>query len=342
MQLEENVRLAPFTTFHIGGSARFFVRVNSVEEARESFNFAKEKNLKVLVLGGGSNILIDDAGFDGLVIKIEIEGITLERGPQEETQDKILIVAGAGERWDALVERSVEEKLWGLENLSGIPGTVGGAVAGNIGAYGSALSQTLQWVEVFDRESGEVKKMGNDACAFGYRDSFFKHDAGEHVILHAAFALSAVGKPNLSYKDLLERFDDSSQNIESVREAVLEIRKGKFPDLTQEGTAGSFFKNPVLPLAQAEKLQKHYPTMPLFTLPESSGVKVPLAWLLDKALGLKGLAVGHARLFEKQPLVIVAGENCTAREVHELSLLVTEKVFDACGITLEPEVKIIF
>jgi UDP-N-acetylmuramate dehydrogenase len=339
MSIEEQVCLGPHTTFHIGGPARFFVRIVRLEELQTSLKFARDRNSATLILGGGSNILIDDAGFDGLVLKIEMTGIEIEK----ESQNKTLVIAGAGEMWDNVVACSVTENLWGLENLSGIPGTVGGAIVGNIGAYGAALSQRLQWVEVFDRENGEIQRMNNHACAFGYRDSFFKHDAGKNIILRAAFALSSSGVPNLSYKDLAERLDGMQRvEIRTVREAVLAIRKNKFPDLLVEGTAGSFFKNPILPLQEAEDLQKRYPAMPLFILPESQGVKVPLAWLLDNVLGLKGFAVGRARLFEKQPLVIVAEKNCTAHEVREMVESVSKKVFDAFSITMEPEVKIIF
>ena len=333
MKIEENVPLKPLTTFGIGGAARFFSQVKSVEEAQKSLDFARDQNLQVLLLGGGSNMLIDDKGFDGLVIKIEIAGIEIE---------KEMLIAGAGESWDGLVERAVKENLWGVENLSGIPGTVGGAVAGNIGAYGQALSQTLLWIDVFDTHTREVVKMTNRECLFDYRDSFFKHDDGRHVILRAAFELSSAPKPELSYKDLTERFpEDTSLDIRAIRDAIVAIRKGKFPDLEVEGTAGSFFKNPILSKQAAEKLRAQYPMMPLFDMPETEGVKVPLAWLLDKVLDLNGYHIGGARLFERQPLVIAAARNTSSSDVRALAKAVQEKVFENFAIQLEPEVKII-
>ena len=178
MQIKENVPLAPFTTFGIGGPAAFFNTVASVDELKESLDFARDKNLTTLIFGGGSNMLVPDAGWAGLVIKIEIKGVEIEGG--KSTNEK-LIIAGAGESWDALVARTVSEKLWGIENLSGIPGTVGGAVVQNIGAYGAALSQTLSWVEVLDTQTGEVKKLTNAECAFGYRESIFKKEEGRYV-----------------------------------------------------------------------------------------------------------------------------------------------------------------
>ncbi len=345
MEIGENVPLAPFSTFHIGGPARYFARVESVADLKKALDlpagkagFARDKHLPTLILGGGSNTLFADEGFDGLVIKIEIKGIEVE----EQNKEEVLLIAGAGESWDDLVARAVDEKLWGLENLSGIPGTVGGAVVGNIGAYGAALSQTLTWAEIFDRESGEVTKINNAECAFGYRDSFFKKNSEKYIVLRAAFILSRSSKPDLSYKDLALRFgSEENTEISFIRKAVLEIREGKFPDLSREGTAGSFFKNPILPRVEADQLRRRFPDMPLFSMPEAEGVKVPLAWLLDHALSMKGLQMGRVRLFEKQPLVIVAENNCTAREVRDLAEHVSKKVFETFGIELEPEVKII-
>src|SRR6185437_15283796 len=149
MDIKENVPLAPLTTFQIGGPARYFISAQSIEDIKAGLNFAREKALPVFILGGGSNLLVSDKGYDGLVIKVELRGVEI---------DDTTVIAAAGEGWDALVERSVNEKLWGLENLSDIPGTVGGAVVQNIGAYGAALSETLLWAEVLDASSGEVKK----------------------------------------------------------------------------------------------------------------------------------------------------------------------------------------
>ena len=339
MSIEENVPLAPHTTFGIGGPARYLVLAQDEKEVYEGLVFAKEKQLPVLILGGGSNMLIDDAGFDGLVIKIEIKGIEIEA---EQGVGGVVVVAGAGEGWDALVERTTQEGLWGIENLSGIPGTVGGAASGNIGAYGQALSQTLAWAEVWDTKAGEIKRFTNTECAFGYRESFFSIHSGSYIILRAAFTLTKTPKPELSYKDLTERFKDEKQpSLQAIREAVLTIRYGKFPDLGVEGTAGSFFKNPIVSKEVAEELVAAYPGLPIFAMPETDGVKVPLAWLLDKVLALKGFAIGGARLFEKQPLVVAAKKGTPSSDVLELAQKVIEKVKENFSIEIEPEVKII-
>ena len=192
MNIEKNVPLAPYTTFGIGGPALFLICVKNVEELKEALSFAAQKQLRVLVLGGGSNVVIEDSGFDGLVIKIEIKGIEIEQ-----SAGGAVVTAGAGESWDALVERTAQEGLWGMENLSGIPGTVGGAVAGNIGAYGQALSQTVAWVDALDVHTKEIKRFTNTECMFGYRESFFSIHSGSYSILRAAFTLTKTPKPEL-------------------------------------------------------------------------------------------------------------------------------------------------
>lgn len=335
MHIQEQILLAPLTTFKIGGPARFFVRVQSVEELREALDFARDKALKIFILGGGSNVLMSDEGFDGLVVKIEIKGIEEKKGE---------IVAGAGEEWDAVVRFALERELWGVENLSGIPGSVGGAVVQGIGAYGQAVGQTLQWVEVFDRQTGKVKKLNNTECLFNYRGSVFKQEEGRYVVLHAVFKFKNTPEPNISYKDLTARFIGQSPSLLQLREAILDIRSQKFPNLSVEGSAGSFFKNPVLPQAQAQVLARKYPGMPLFSLPESSDIKVPLGWFLDFRHGvidLRDTKIGGARMYEKHFLVLAAERNTSSKDVKKLAQVVQEKVEDTLGIAIEPEVKMV-
>jgi len=331
MQIEEQVPLAPLTTFHIGGPAKFFVRVKTVEEIQESLDYARDKKLRVQVLGGGSNVLFSDAGFDGLVKKIELRDVV---------KDADTYVAAAGESWDALVERAVRDGLWGLENLSGIPGSVGGAVVQNIGAYGAALSQTLVWAEAYDSATSALVHLTADQCSFGYRDSVFKHSE-RLVVVRAAFTLSPSPAPNLEYRDLAERFKAEDPSLQAIRTAVLDIRAHKFPDLAKEGTAGSFFLNPMVPRAQARALKERYPDMPLFDMPETPDVKVPLGWLLDHVLNLRGTAVGGARVFERQALVIAATRGATARDVNALAQMIRQGVRRTIGIDIHEEVKIL-
>jgi UDP-N-acetylmuramate dehydrogenase len=335
MTIEHNVPLAPLTTFHIGGSARFFVRVSTKEELAQALAYAKERELKVLILGGGSNMLIDDVGFNGLVIKIELMGVTIEHD-----KNGAIVVAGAGEGWEALVARAVEEKLWGIENLSGIPGTVGAAPVQNIGAYGCEIKDTLEWVEALDTETGGLLRLSREQCLFGYRSSIFKLNPGRLVVLQVALRLLEDGTPRLFYKDLAEVFQDApAPTLSAVRDAVLNIRAKKFPDLSQEGTAGSFFLNPAVSKEKAAQLLERYPELPQFPAP--NGVKLSLAWLLDNALQLRGYSHGSARLFEKQPLVIVASGSNAFSDVVALKDEILQKVFETLEIELEPEVRII-
>lgn len=317
--------------FHIGGPAKFLVRIHSVDELAEALDFAAQDNLAILILGGGSNVLARDEGFGGLVIQIAISGIEFSGAT---------VVAGAGVVWDVLVVQAVAHGLWGLENLSGIPGSVGGAMVGGIGAYGASVGQHLAWVEAYDTQSRSVKKFTNAQCVFGYRDSIFKHRP-ELVVLRAAFSLSANRAPDLSYKDLAERFAGKAPALSEVREAVLAIRQGKFPDVAVEGTAGSFFKNPIVGEAEAHALRERYPGLPLFAMPEARGSKVPLAWLLDHVLNMKGLAVGGARLFEKQPLVIAARGGATAHDVRALALRVKKEVKEKILLEIQEEVVVL-
>jgi UDP-N-acetylmuramate dehydrogenase len=330
MVVEEHVPLAPFTTFYIGGPARFFARISDVGELRDALAFAKEKNLNTLVLGGGSNVLVPDAGFDGLVIKIEIGGVE---------KNNTTLIVGAGESWDALAARAVSDGLWGIENLSGIPGTVGAAPVQNIGAYGAELKDTLAWLEAFDTETGEVVRFTNNECGFGYRTSVFKKTPGRYVVLRVAFALQRGGVPNITYKDLSIAFANKAPVLKDIRNTVLAIRAQKFPNLQEEGTAGSFFLNPVVSAETAARLGAQYPLLPQFAA--QGGVKLSLAWLLDNVLNLKGAHVGGARLFEKQPLVIAATRDAQASDVRALAQKIKTEAREQLGLEIEEEVRIL-
>ena len=337
MKIQENVSLAPFTTFRIGGAARFFVHASSVADVEEALAFAEEKNLSIFILGGGSNILISDAGFDGLVIKNEIRGIT------EELQgDSTRIIAGAGESWDDLVKFAVEKKgLYGLENLSFIPGTVGAAPVQNIGAYGSEVKDTIEWVEVYNSKTKKIEKISNIECHFAYRDSVFKHEKKHNVILRVAFLLQKNSKLSIDYKDVKKYFEDrkSQPSLCGVRDAIVEIRKNKLPDTSKIGTAGSFFKNVTIPKNNYEDLLKKYPLMPAFT--QDQMVKVPTAWILDNVCGFKGVRRGEVGVYQNQALVLVNFGKGTAQEIKNLSNEMIASVKEKTGIVISPEVEFI-
>ncbi len=367
MTIQEQIPLASYTTFKIGGPARFFCQVSDEDGLREAVTFAHDKKLRVFILGGGSNILMNDKGFDGLVIKMEIIGFTIQdsgitnKGVGSTINDSgitnnkeakithgenVTVSVGAGEQWDTLVEQTVERGLYGLENLSAIPGTVGAAPVQNIGAYGSEAAKVITNVRAFDTKTMKFVEFSNADCHFSYRDSLFKKEKGHYIITRVDFSLSKNGKVNIGYKDLadyfanLTRVDPSKKfpNLHEVREAVINVRWGKLPDWKLWGTAGSFFKNPIISADKFAELKSKYPELPGF--PESDGrVKISLGWFLDKVCDVKGLQKGNVQVYEKQALVLVTKPGATSEEVvslaHELMNLVKEKT----GIEIEGEVE---
>ena len=338
MKIEEHISLKPLTTFGIGGKARYFSRAGSVAELEEAVVFAKKEKVPIFILGGGSNVLISDEGFAGLVIKMDILGI--EFVPKK--SGVVEVVAGAGEEWDYLVGLAVEKGLHGIENLSHIPGSVGAAPVQNIGAYGVEVKGTISFVEVFDIESGETRVLKNKGCQFSYRDSIFKGEKGKQLIVTKdGFELKSNGKVNISYRDLEAYFSKKkvdAPTLAEVRQAVVEIRCAKLPDWRVIGTAGSFFKNPIVTKRSFVALRKLYPE--LLSYPWSKGaVKLSLAWILDNVCNAKGFHVGKATVYKNQALVLVNEGGASAEEVKELASKLQALVKEKTGIMIEPEVQ---
>ena len=332
MLLEERVPLKSFTTFHIGGPARFFISVRSTEEIFEAVREAKKRQLPFFILGGGSNVLVPDEGFNGLVIKMEYKGITFEeKGMQVEA------MVGAGENWDEFVAKVVARGLWGLENLSGIPGTVGGTPIQNVGAYGAEVADCISWVEAFDSKKEELRTFTNSECRFAYRDSFFKSPEGKHfIVTRVCYSLSTQPAPNLSYRDLERYFFRKEVTLPEIREAVLGIRKSKFPDISQMGTAGSFFKNPIVAAEVFKEMDAGMPGIPHFALPDGR-IKVSLGYILEK-LGWKGIRKGNAGVFERQALVLINLGNASSGEIRELATQIMDDVYKKIGVQITPEI----
>ncbi|MEI8248955.1 MAG: UDP-N-acetylmuramate dehydrogenase [Candidatus Taylorbacteria bacterium] len=348
--IQENVALAQYTTFKIGGPARYFCVVTDEDDLVYAVSFSKKNNLRTLVLGGGSNILISDQGFDGLVIKIEIEkklkvkSAKLKIGTQ---QDLYKVTVGSGMAWDDFVAQTVEQGLYGVENLSAIPGTVGAAPVQNIGAYGVEVGDVVSGVRALDTTTMEYIELTKEQCMFGYRDSIFKHHKGRYIITRVDFVLKRNGVVNTTYKDLKEYFGKKGDRTNGetytsadVREAVIDIRRNKLPDWNLWGTAGSFFKNPVVSKNTFDELKKTYPDMPGFVeVDDASRIKIPLGWVLDKICQVKGLQKGNAMVYEKQALVLVTKPGATATEVKELAYELMQCVKDKTGIEVEGEVE---
>ncbi|MDE1875177.1 MAG: FAD-binding protein, partial [Patescibacteria group bacterium] len=282
MKVLENIPLAGLTTFRVGGSARYFSTVKSEDDIITALAFARERNAPIFILGGGSNIVVPDGGFPGLVIKMELSGMSF----QDKGEGKFRAVVAAGEGWDAFVAETVRRGLWGLENLSHIPGTVGAAPVQNIGAYGVEVGGAIISVRALDRETGAAREFSNEECRFGYRDSFFKTAFGKRwIITSVTFDLNPAPQPNVSYKDLAEHFAGRAPSQAEIRDAVIAIRKNKFPDLSETGTAGSFWKNPIIPQSRFAELSERYPGMPSF--PAGTGDSRALARADDSQNMLK-------------------------------------------------------
>lgn len=344
MLLQENVLLAPLTTFKIGGPAQFFVDAKSLSDVEQAVAFAQSRNLNLFVLGGGSNLLISDSGWPGLVLRIAISGI--ERLPGER-EGNVLFEVGAGESWDRFVSHSVVAQCAGVECLSGIPGSVGGTPVQNVGAYGQEVSETITSVTAFDRKDGQVRELCAEACGFAYRSSIFNSaERGRFIILRVTFALQPGAEPHLEYADLKRHFEgrETRPNLAETREAVRHIRGGKGM-LIVEGdpdsrSAGSFFKNPVLSQAQHRELEERAAAKGL-VVPSYPALaqhrKVSAAWLVEKSGFSRGYSSGRAGISSKHTLAIVNRGGATAAEVLELKDQIQQRVEEIWDVRLEPE-----
>lgn len=337
MNFLENVALAPLTTLGVGGRARYFAEAENEDDVREAIGFAEERDLPLFVLGGGSNLVVADTGFDGLVLKIAIQGILTT-----EHAGRRIFTTGAGENWDVLVARSVEEDCAGIECLSGIPGSVGGTPVQNVGAYGQEVSQTIVEVVALDQHSCEVSTFTNEQCGFGYRTSIFNtSERGRWIILRVAYALIPHGAPLIEYADLKRYFKErnASPTLRDTREAVREIRRSKAM-LIVEGdedarSAGSFFKNPIISSADYEQIASGL-QVPKY--PATDGhVKIPAAWLVEHAGFAKGTTRGNVGISRKHALAIVNRGGATAADVMALKNEIQEAVEAKFGIRLQPE-----
>ncbi len=338
--IEEKVPLSGLSTFKVGGHASYLLRVTSCDEIKEAVLFAKEKSLPVMFLGGGSNILFGDSGFNGLILKIDIKGIRAEE--QKGGREEVLVTVGAGEGWDAFVAWTLAHGYFGLENLSAIPGTVGAAPIQNIGAYGVEAKDSIESVEVFDTESLEFKVLSNKECKFGYRSSIFKTPEGKSlVVTGATFRLSKLAEPKIGYKDLALYFKDKGiPTALEVRDAVTHIRGRKFPDLDTYGTAGSFWKNIICEASVAESLKAKYPDLPVYDAADGKK-KLSTAFILDKVCGLREYRVGNVGLFAAQTLVVTNYGGATAEEIKNFIAKVKLIVKEKTGIVLEEEVVVL-
>ena len=338
VEMQRQVPLAPYTTLGIGGPAHWFATAKTESDVAEAHRFAVEHHLPVFVLGGGSNVLIADRGFAGLVLHMAISGIHRE-GPA-------LVQAGAGESWDGLVQYTVDRDLAGMECLAGIPGSVGGTPVQNVGAYGQEVSETILSVRAWDTQAAGFVDLSNEACGFGYRTSLLNSAArGRYILTRVDFTLVPGGKPSLRYADLQRRFAGAATpSLTQTAEAVREIRRGKGMVIEAENpnsrSAGSFFRNPVVPVsalpsiaASAAVTEGDVPHWPA----GGSTIKLPAAWLLERAGFTRGYTKGRAGISTRHTLALVNRGNASAAEIAALRDLIQETVRARFGVELEQE-----
>jgi len=329
-----NVPLRTHTTLNVGGPAEFFTVVTNEAELTAAVDGARAQHIPFRMIGGGSNILVPDAGLPGLTIKNQM------RGWSEAVQGaEVLVTVGAGEVLDDVVARAVDAGYWGLENLSHIPGLVGATPVQNVGAYGVETADILAHVRVYNTNTGAFETLTPAACQFGYRDSIFKKPDGAHYLITAVtYRLSTEPTPIISYRDLATVFDNApTPSIDMIRDAVIEIRARKFPDWTRVGTAGSFFKNPIIPRETYSALRNEYPDMPCFPLSNNT-VKIPLGWVIDHVCDLRGVSEGAVGTYKGQALVIINNGGATADAISTFAHSIAESVHSKTGLEVEWEV----
>ncbi|MES2558788.1 MAG: UDP-N-acetylmuramate dehydrogenase [Bacteroidota bacterium] len=338
MNIQQNVSLKFLNTFGIEARAKEFVEIKSQEELEVlciNFNL---KDRKVLVLGGGSNMLLTQ-DVDGMVIKISIKGISIVA----ENDDYVWVKAMAGEVWHDLVLWTIEKGYGGLENLSLIPGCVGASPMQNIGAYGVEIKHTFDSLEAIELDGGTIKTFSHAECKFGYRESIFKQEAkGKYIIFSVTYKLSKKPSFNTTYgaiQQTLQKNGVVEPSVKTISDAVIEIRSTKLPDPKVLGNAGSFFKNPEIPNAQFAELKQRFPEAVGYPATEGY-TKVAAGWMIEQC-GWKGKHVGHTGSHKDQALVLVNYGGATGKEIWQLAMDIQHSVFEKFGVIITPEVNVI-
>ena len=333
MEVQQQVDLAPYNTFGVSAKATHFAYITSAEDLRSGLDYSQQRDLPIFVLGKGSNLLFTK-DFYGLVLQMDWRGIywldALDR-----------VTVACGEDWHNFVTQCMNKGLHGIENLALIPGSVGAAPIQNIGAYGVELSDVVYEVSAMDIRTGEIIKFDYEDCKFSYRNSFFKHKEGKNfIVTSVTLQLSSAWQPNIAYPSLKKVLTSTEPSPLQVFDAVCKIRGSKLPDPGKLGNAGSFFKNPVISREKLTSLQLDFPKIPVFDSEINEFVKVPAAWLLEKA-GWKGKTRGKAAVSTNHALVLVNLGGASGQDIQLLALEISSSVLEQFGIALEPEVQLI-
>ena len=351
--MKTNVNLQPYNSFGFDAVAKYFVEINDLHELDALIRSNAFKSEKHLILSGGNNILFQEERFEGLVVFINTKGIEILR----EDENEVVVRAQAGEDWPDFVRFTVSKGWHGVENLAHIPGKVGAAPVQNIGAYGMELKDSFHRCEAIDLATGNKRVFTKEECRFGYRESIFKNELkGQYIITSVDFLLKKSAPLHLEYgniKAYLEQNGIENPSLQQLHDAICAIRDAKLPDVKQIGSAGSFFKNPVIEREQFEALQKDYPNIPHYDEPDGK-VKVPAGWLIEhsgpsalrqaqgpETVSWKGWRDEHVGVYEKQALVLVHYGGGTGQDIVQLAQRIQDSVEEKFGIRISPEVNFV-
>lgn len=335
MEIHTNIPLKNYTTMRLGGNARFMTEVHTPEEVAEVYRNAKSQNLPIFILGGGSNIIVHDEGFDGIVIRNRIPGFDVIEDNASTTTVRI----GAGESWDEVVKRTVDMGLSGIEAMSAIPGTAGAAPVQNIGAYGQEIADTLVSLEAYDSVTDTFIALQNADCSFSYRHSIFRGEArGRYVITAITIKLYKAAPQPPFYKAIEDYFAANNITIftpKIIRDTVIKIRTDKLPDPTLLPNTGSFFKNALIEDWQLNDLRNDYPDIPSYDMPDGTH-KIPTGWLIEQT-GLKGKTLHGMRVHDKNALVLINESATSYQDLAAARDEISGAVRDQFRITIEQE-----
>lgn len=337
MQIQTGVPLSNYSTMRLGGPARYVATISSRDEIEQAVAWAEERSLPVFVLGGGSNMVIRDEGYPGLVILNKITGFT----DAPAGDNKVMLRIGAGENWDDTVRRTVDMGLTGIEALSLIPGTVGATPVQNVGAYGQEIADTFVELEAYDLVTKGFVRLSKDECQFSYRNSIFKPMQNRRYIISEITLRLTKGNPSPPFYESLNRYlsehniDENTVTPQIIRDAVIAVRQSKLPDVAKIANNGSFFKNPIVPKSHYDQLLATYPAMPSYSVDEDR-VKVPAGWLIEQA-GLKGHKAYGFKTYEQNALVIVNESATSYEQLEAFKQDITATVQQKFGIQLEQE-----
>jgi UDP-N-acetylmuramate dehydrogenase len=339
LEIRENAPLAAYTTLELGGPARYLAEARSPAHLDRAVRWARDHGVPVALLGSGSNVVIADQGFDGLVVRVMLRGVETAHG-----SDGTSLTAAAGEPWDEVVARAVDEGLAGIECLSGIPGTVGATPIQNVGAYGQEVADTISRVEVIDRDTGLQRTLAPHDCGFSYRGSRFRAQPGRFVVLAVTYVLEPEGTPSVRYPQLTEALAHlgTTPSLADVREAVLALRRDKSMVLEAEDpnrrSVGSFFVNPVVSAAEADRIQALFPDQDLPRYSSSGGrAKIPAAWLIERSGFARGFTRGRVGVSSRHSLALVHHGGASTADLVALARDIRGAVRDRFDVDLTPE-----